>query len=443
MPRPLLARSAAGLCGEVRVPGDKSISHRALMLAALAVGESRIDGLLEGEDVLRTAAAMRALGALVEREGPGCWRVAGCGVGGLAEPADVLDMGNSGTAARLLMGVLATHGFTAFMTGDASLRRRPMRRVTAPLEGFGARFVGREGGRLPIAIEGAAEALPVRYRLPVASAQVKSAVLLAGLNAPGLTTVVEPTPSRDHTERMLAHFGVPVTVEDDGSGGRIVSVQGEVEFAGRDLVVPGDVSSAAFPLVAAILGPGSEVRIRNVGLNPLRAGLIEILRGMGAEIGVEGERTAAGEPVADLVVRGSRLHGVAVPPDRVPSTIDEFPVLAVAAACADGDTRMEGLAELRVKESDRLSAIARGLAACGVALEEGEDSLVIHGTGRPPRGGATIAVDLDHRIAMAFLTLGTATPEPVAVDDGTPIDTSFPGFVALMNGLGARIEENS
>lgn len=443
MSRPLVSRTARALSGTVSVPGDKSISHRALMLGALAVGEMRIDGLLEGEDVLRTAAAMRALGAQVVRDRPGLWRVAGCGVGGLAEPEDVLDMGNSGTAARLIMGVLATHPFTSFLTGDASLRRRPMARVTTPLGRFGARFLAREGVRLPLAVEGTAEALPVTYEMPVASAQVKSAVLLAGLNAPGTTTVIEPAASRDHTERMLTHFGVPVTVEDNGHGGRVVSISGEVEFAGRDVVVPGDISSAAFPIVAAALIPDSLVSVGNVGLNPLRAGILETLRDMGADFSVANERVAGGEPVADLIVRGSRLRGVDVPPERVPAAIDEFPILAIAGACAEGPTRMAGLAELRVKESDRLSAIARGLAACGVEVEEGPDTLLIHGTGRPPRGGARVAVDLDHRIAMAFLVLGAVTAEPVAIDDASPIDTSFPGFLDLMNGLGMRISESS
>ncbi len=426
------------LRGVARVPGDKSISHRALMLAALAAGETTVTGLLEGDDVLRTAAALRALGAEVARLDAGTWRVHGRGVGGLREPADVLDLGNAGTAARLLLGVLAGHPFTAFLTGDDSLRRRPMGRVTAPLAGMGARFVTRAGGRLPLAVTGAEALTPVTYELPVASAQVKSAVLLAGLAAAGATTAVEPQPSRDHTERMLRHFGVPVRVDDTPGGGRAVTVTGQVELTARDLAVPADPSSAAFPAVAALIVPDSEVRLPGVTVNPLRFGLFETLREMGADIAVENRRDESGEPVADLVVRASALRGVEVPPERAPAMIDEYPILAVAAACAAGRTRMTGLAELRVKESDRLAAMARGLAACGVAVEEGADELVVEGRGRPT-GGARIAVRLDHRIAMSFLVLGLAAAAPVSVDDDTAIATSFPGFAALMNGLGAAI----
>ncbi len=336
------------------MPGDKSISHRALMFAALAVGETRIDGLLEGEDVLRTAAAMRALGAEVVHEGA-AWRVAGRGIGGLTEPADVLDMGNSGTAARLLTGMLASHDLFAVMTGDASLRSRPMRRVTEPLLACGARFTARSGGRLPLAIEGAREALPIEYRLPVASAQVKSALLLAGLNARGWTRVEEPLPTRDHSENMLRHFGAEVHVEAVGRE-RVIRLLGQPELRARDVVVPGDPSSAAFPIVAALLVPGSAITLPGVGLNPLRTGLLTTLREMGADITAQNERLEGGEPVGDLVVRHSALRGVDVPPDRAPSMIDEYPILAVAAAFADGVTRMRGLAELRVKESDRLAA---------------------------------------------------------------------------------------
>lgn len=438
MAQALTARAAGPLRGEARVPGDKSISHRALMLAALAVGETTVTGLLEGEDVLRTAQAMRALGAGVTRLGAGAWRVHGRGVGGLAEPEDILDMGNAGTGARLLLGVLAGHAFTAFLTGDGSLRRRPMGRVTGPLGRMGARFVARGGGRLPLAVTGSDALVPVVYELPVASAQVKSAVLLAGLAAPGETTVIEPQPSRDHTEHMLRHFGVPVRVEDRPGGARAITVTGQVELAARDLDVPADPSSAAFPAVAALIVPGSEVRLPGVNANPLRFGLFQTLKEMGADIAVENTRTQAGEPVADLVVRASALKGIEVPPERAPAMIDEYPVLAVAAACADGTTRMTGLAELRVKESDRLAAMARGLAACGVAVEEGPDSLVVHGRGRPA-GGARIEVALDHRIAMAFLVLGLAARQPVTIDDAAAIGTSFPGFAGLMNGLGAEI----
>jgi 3-phosphoshikimate 1-carboxyvinyltransferase len=334
---------------------------------------------------------------------------------------------------------VATHPFTTFMTGDASLCRRPMRRVTEPLTAFGARFVTRAGGKFPAAVIGAADPLPVTYRSPVASAQVKSAVLLAGLNAPGTTTVIEGKPTRDHTELMLRHFGARLRIEDAGDGARAVSLTGQPELAAARVRVPGDISSAAFPLVGAALIEGSDLTLKGVGINPLRTGLIATLREMGADVGFADARTEAGEPVADLKVKGGRLKGVDVPAERAPSMIDEYPILAIAAACAEGSTRLLGVGELRVKESDRLAAIARGLAACGVKVEEAADSLVIHGTGRPPRGGVRVAVDLDHRIAMAFLVLGMVSEEPVGVDDAGPIATSFPGFVDLMNGLGARI----
>jgi 3-phosphoshikimate 1-carboxyvinyltransferase len=436
-PKPLTGRRpAAALNGSVGVPGDKSISHRALMFAALAVGETRIEGLLEGEDVLRTAAAMRALGAEVTQDAPGRWRVAGRGIGGLVEPGDVLDMGNSGTAARLLCGILASHDLFAVMTGDASLRRRPMRRVTDPLAACGARFEGREGGRLPLAIRGARDALPIEYRLPVASAQVKSALLLAGLNAPGWTTVEEPEPTRDHSERMLRHFGAEVMVEPDGRG-RVIRLLGQPELVAADVVVPGDPSSAAFPIVAALLVPGSEVTVRGVGLNPARTGLFETLREMGASLVVTGERTEGGEPVGDLTVSAGALRGVDVPPERAPSMIDEYPVLAAAAAAAQGRTRMRGLAELRVKESDRLTATAAMLSANGVAVMVEGDDLVVDGGAVP--GGAVVATHMDHRIAMSALVLGQAAEAPVGVDDAAFIDTSFPGFAGLMRSLGAAI----
>jgi 3-phosphoshikimate 1-carboxyvinyltransferase len=437
--RPLSSRRAAALAGAARIPGDKSISHRALMFGALALGESRIEGLLEGEDVLRTAAAMRALGARVERDADGIWHLHGRGVGGLAEPDDVIDMGNSGTGARLLMGLVATHAFTTVLTGDASLRSRPMKRVADPLSQMGAKFVTRSGGRLPAAVTGTAMPLPIRYELPVASAQVKSAILLAGLNTPGQTCVVEREATRDHTELMLRAFGAQVTVEPLPEGGTAITVTGHPELTGRAVTVPGDPSSAAFPAVAALLVPGSEIRLPGIGINPLRDGLYRTLVEMGADIAFDNRRDEAGEPVADLVVRASELTGIDVPPERAPSMIDEYPILAVAAACARGTTRMRGLAELRVKESDRLALMARGLAACGVTVEEEADSLIVHGTGRPPAGGATIAVHLDHRIAMSFLTLGMVADQPVAIDDGGAIETSFPGFVALMNGLGAKL----
>ncbi len=432
--RPFRAcRPAAPLAGTLAVPGDKSISHRALMFGALAVGETCVTGLLEGEDVLRTAAAMRALGAEVVRDAPGIWRVAGRGIGGLTEPADVLDMGNSGTAARLLAGILASHPMFAVMTGDASLRRRPMRRVIDPLAACGARFTARAGFRLPLAIEGAEAALPLDYRLPVASAQVKSAVLLCGLNAPGITRVEEPQPTRDHSENLLRHFGAEVTVEPAGTG-RVITLCGQPELRAADLAVPGDPSSAAFPLVAALLVPGSRLRIAGVGLNPLRTGLFATLREMGATIAVENQHFAAGEPVGDLLVTHGPLRGVDVPAERAPSMIDEFPVLAVAAAAAAGVTRMRGLHELRVKESDRLDATAALLAANGVRVAIEGDDLIVHGTGRPPPGGARVATHMDHRLAMSALVLGLVAEQPVTVDDASFIDTSFPGFVALMNG---------
>src|SRR5215468_9819995 len=370
--RPLAAtRLATPLSGRVRVPGDKSISHRALMLGALAVGRTEISGLLEGEDVLATAAALRAMGAGVEHVAGGRWQVDGVGVVGLCEPDDVIDLGNSGTAARLLLGILATHPFTSFVTGDASLRSRPMRRVIDPLSRFGARFVTREGGRLPLAVTGAADPVPQTYRLPVPSAQVKSAVLLAGLNTPGETTVIEPQPTRDHTERMLGHFGATVRAEPGADGARHIAVEGypELTASAAPIVVPGDPSSAAFPLVAALIVPGSDVTIAGVGLNPTRAGLIASLKEMDADIALENERIEGGEPVADLHVRAGALKGADIPPERAPTMIDEYPILAVAASYAKGHTIMRGLAELRVKESDRLAAIATGLSSCGVRVE--------------------------------------------------------------------------
>jgi 3-phosphoshikimate 1-carboxyvinyltransferase len=438
-PTPLRAsRPPAPLRGRMAVPGDKSISHRALMLGALAVGETRIGGLLEGEDVARTAAAMRALGAEVWRDAPGAWRVAGRGIGGLLEPEDVLDMGNSGTAARLLAGILASHPMFSVLSGDASLRARPMRRVMTPLAACGARFTARAGDRLPLAIEGARDALPLAYRLPVASAQVKSAVLLAGLNAPGLTIVEEPEASRDHSENMLRHFGAEVQVEALGRGRRI-TLTGQPELRAADVTVPGDPSSAAFPLVAALLVADSAIELIGIGLNPLRAGLFETLREMGAEIDILHPRIEGGESVGDLRVRHGSLRGIDVPPERAPSMIDEYPILAVAAACAEGNTRLRGLGELRVKESDRLAATATLLAEAGCAVEIIDDDLLVHGTGRPPAGGSQVATRLDHRIAMAALVLGLATAAPVGIDDARCIDTSFPDFLGLMRGLGASI----
>lgn len=437
----LVARPVTRLQGRVRAPGDKSVSHRALMFGAMALGETTVRGLLEGEDVLATAAALRALGAeLTHEREQGLWRIRGFGVGGGREPSDVLELGNSGTSARLLSGILASHPFTSFITGDASLRRRPMQRVIEPLTRMGARFQAREGGRMPLAVVGTDEMVPIEYRLPVASAQVKSAILLAGLNTAGETTVVEPEATRDHTERMLRHFGAEVREAPVEGGGKRITVVGWPELKGRDIEVPGDPSSAAFAVTAAAIRPGSDIVVENVGLNPLRAGLYRTLSDMGADISFENRREVGGEPVADLHVKGGALKGVEVPAERAPTMIDEYPILAIAAACAEGATRMLGVAELRAKESDRLASVAAGLQVNGVEYEMGADTLVVHGTGAQPKGGGLVATHLDHRIAMSFLVLGLAAREPVAIDDGSPIDTSFPGFAALMNGLGAKLE---
>ena len=439
VPHPLISSAAGPMTGTCTVPGDKSISHRALMFGALAVGETRIGGLLEGEDVAATVAALRALGATIERAEDGDWRVHGVGVGGLAEPDEPLDLGNSGTAVRLLAGICASHGFTTFMTGDASLRRRPMGRIIGPLERMGARFEARSGGRLPFALIGARDPLPIEYRLPMPSAQVKSAVLLAGLNAPGETRVIEAAPSRDHTERLLRRFGALVGVEADSDGGNVIAVTGYPELQPCALTVPGDPSAAAFPLAAALIVPGSDIVIRKVGVNPGRIGLIATLREMGASIEMGPRRELGGEPLADIAVRAGPLRGVEVPAARAPSMIDEYPILSVVAACAEGTTRLRGLGELRVKESDRLGATAAGLRAAGVTVTERDDGLDIVGRGGPPLGGGQVATHLDHRIAMAFLVLGMASEKPMSVDDGSMIGTSYPGFVADMNRLGASI----
>ncbi len=436
-PRPMAAtRPATPLAGEASVPGDKSISHRALMFGALAVGETRITGLLEGEDVLRTAAAMRALGASITRDGAD-WIVAGRGIGGLTAPEDVLDMGNSGTAARLLAGILATHDFYSVMTGDASLRKRPMKRVIDPLSATGAVFTARGGGRLPLTIQGARDALPLTYRLPVASAQVKSAILLAGLNARGITQVEEPEPTRDHSENMLLHFGAELTVAQAGRG-RVIRLTGQPELRAADIVVPGDPSSAAFPLVAALLVPGSRITLTGIGLNPLRTGLFETLSEMGAELTVRNHRIAGGEPVGDIVVEHTQLRAADTPAERAPSMIDEYPILAVACAAARGSSRLRGLHELRVKESDRLAATAAMLRAAGVHVEIEEDDLIIHGGATPP-GGGLVETHMDHRLAMSALVFGQITAAEMRIDDARFIDTSFPGFVTLMRKLGAAI----
>ncbi len=440
-PVPVSARAAGPLTGRVRVPGDKSISHRAMIFGLLAIGETRVSGLLEGEDVLRTADAARALGAHVHHDGPGLWRVRGVGVGGLREPAGLLDFGNAGTGSRLMMGVCGAHPITTTFDGDASLRKRPMRRILDPLELMGTVIVSQEqGGRVPLTLRGPREAVPIVYRTPVASAQIKSAVLLAGLAAPGETTVIETEATRDHTEKMLKHFGAQVSVTPEGAHGRRIVLRGQPELTAAPIVVPADPSSAAFPLVAALIVPGSDILIESVMTNPLRSGLLTTLREMGAEITVESEANEGGEAVATLRVRASSLRGVTVPPERAPAMIDEYPVLAVAASFAEGTTRMRGLQELRVKESDRLAAVAAGLEAAGVTCAIEDDDLFVEGSGGGPvRGGGVAATHLDHRIAMSFLVMGLATQKPMQVDDGAMIATSFPSFIALMNGLGADI----
>lgn len=426
------------LTGTVTVPGDKSISHRSLMLGALAIGETVISGLLEGEDVLATAAAMRAMGADIEKRDHK-WHVHGVGIGGLLQPQTALDMGNSGTSTRLLMGLVASHPITATFIGDASLSRRPMGRVIDPLSQMGARFAASPGGRLPLTMTGACPAVPLRYTLPVASAQVKSAVLLAGLNTPGDTIVIEPIATRDHSERMLTGFGAKLSVADSPQG-RVITLSSEAELKPQIITVPGDPSSAAFPLVAALIVPGSAITIGNVGMNPTRAGLVKVLQAMGADISIVQPRDVGGEPVADLVVRHGPLTGIEVPPDDAASMIDEYPILFVAAAFAQGRTVMRGLEELRVKESDRIAVMAAGLSACGVNVEELPDGLIITGSGGDPvPGGTVVAASLDHRIAMSFAILGLQAREPVTVDDARPIATSFPGFVAMMESLGARV----
>jgi 3-phosphoshikimate 1-carboxyvinyltransferase len=442
-PQPLTASPGTPLRGSLRPPGDKSISHRAMILGLLAIGETRVEGLLEGDDVLRTAAAAKALGAGIKRLGDGRWTVRGVGIGGLSDPAETLDFANAGTGSRLMMGVVGGQPVTATFDGDASLRKRPMRRILDPLVQMGTQVLSEaEGGRVPLTLRGPREAIPITYETPAASAQIKSAVLLAGLNAPGVTTVIEREATRDHTERMLRLFGAEVRVTRYGEGGhgRSIALTGQPTLRGTDVVVPADPSSAAFPIVAALIVPGSEVTIEGVMMNPLRTGLITTLIEMGAEIERLREREEGGETVADLRVRASRLKGVDVPPERAPAMIDEYPILAVAAAFAEGTTRMNGLHELRVKESDRLAAVADGLTANGVAHLIDGDDLIVHGDGSAARGGGTVATHLDHRIAMSFLVMGLATREPVTVDDGAMIATSFPSFLPTMRMLGGVIQ---
>jgi 3-phosphoshikimate 1-carboxyvinyltransferase len=438
--KPLRAARSGPLKGNIRPPGDKSISHRSLMLGALAVGETTIEGLLEGEDVLATAAAMRAFGATVARGDDGIWKVAGTGVGGLLEPQGVIDYGNAGTGVRLAMGLAGTHAFATTFTGDASLVKRPMGRVLEPLRRMGVQVLARSGDRLPATVRGPEVPIPIEYRLPVASAQVKSAILLAGLNVPGTTTVIEPVPTRDHTERMLEAFGASIDIATGDDGARTIRIDGRHDLKPQKIAVPGDPSSAAFPIVAALIVEGSDVTVENVLLNPTRTGLLETLIEMGADIVIDNRRNVGGEDVGDVRVRYKRLKGVTVPTARAPSMIDEYPILSVAAAFAEGDTLMEGIGEMRVKESDRIAAIAAGLAANGVKVEEGPESLLVHGGAGVP-GGGLVAARLDHRIAMSFLVLGLAAEKPVTVDEAATIATSFPDFQGLMTGLGAHFEE--
>ncbi len=438
-PQPRTFSASGPLRGTVRVPGDKSISHRALMFASLAIGKSTITGLLEGEDVLATAAAMRAMGADITRDDEGVWTVHGVGVGGLMQPATALDMGNSGTSTRLLMGLVASHDITATFIGDASLSKRPMGRVSDPLSLTGAEFNASPGGTLPMMLRGICPAVPISYTLPVASAQVKSAVLLAGLNSPGITTVIEPIPTRDHSERMLRGFGADLTVEVDADGVRTIRLVGEAELKPQNIEVPGDPSSAAFAIVAALITPGSEVTVTHVGMNPTRSGIYKMLEAMGADLTYANEREVGGEPVADITARYSALMGITVPADVAPSMIDEFPIFFVAASMATGRTMTSGLEELRVKESDRLALMAAGLKAIGAQVEESDDGLIIDGSGGEPlEGGVTIASALDHRIAMSFAVAGQHCYHGVTVDDVTPIATSFPTFEAMMANLAQK-----
>lgn len=435
-PCPLSSARCAALAGDVTPPGDKSISHRSIMFGGIAHGTTTVRGLLEGQDVLATVAALRAMGARIHKDDQAVWHITGVGLDGLHAPADVLDMGNSGTSARLLMGLVAGRPFTTRFTGDASLCKRPMGRVTDPLSLMGARFDS-AGGKLPLTVTGSASPQSITYELPVASAQVKSAILLAGLSADGVTTVIEQSPTRDHSENMLRGFGAQIALTKRDDGADLIAITGKPVLTAQHITVPGDPSSAAFPLVAAVINPGSHITLRHVGLNPRRTGLIAVLRQMGASIEFLNTCDAGGEPVADLRVAGGALRGVDVPPEHAPSMIDEYPILAVAAACAEGTTRMRGLGELRVKESDRLSLMAHGLSACGVKVAIEDDDLIVTGNGRSPHGGVTVTTAMDHRIAMSFLVLGTRSEQPITIDDSRFIATSFPTFVTMMTELGA------
>ena len=443
-PIPMTSHKCTGLSGVVEVPGDKSISHRSLIFGAMALGKTEISGLLEGQDVLDTAKAMEAFGASVTNHGDGNWTVHGVGVGGFSEPDGVIDCGNSGTGVRLIMGAMATHDMTATFTGDASLNKRPMARVTDPIALFGAEAYGRKGGRLPMTIVGAKHPVPVRYTVPMPSAQVKSAVMLAGLNAPGETVIIEKEATRDHTERMLVGFGAEVDVEITAEG-RVITLQGYPELKPQTISVPRDPSSAAFPVCAALITEGSDILVPNIGLNPTRAGLYTTLREMGADLVFENERIEGGEPVADLRAKFSpNMKGIEVPPERAASMIDEYPILSVVASFAEGETIMRGVKELRVKESDRIDAMAKGLRANGMDIDEGEDWWILHGKGMGNvPGGGLAETFLDHRIAMSFLILGMGSEKPVHIDDGGPIVTSFPNFEPLMSALGAKLTRDN
>ena len=438
----LISKPVDTLSGISIMPGDKSMSHRAVLFSALAAGKSEIHGLLEGDDVKHTASAIADLGCHVEPQSGGRWIVSGRGIDGLSPSNKVLDMGNSGTAARLLLGVLAGYNFTTFLTGDKSLCKRPMDRVTVPLSQMGATFTT-SAGRLPIAIVGAERLLPLEYNLPMASAQVKSAILLAGLHAPGETTVIEPEPTRDHTERMLRHFGGTFSVSPHKNGGNSITIKGQPELVPAKISIPGDFSSAAFPIVGALILPGSKIKLPRIGVNQGRIGLLTTLNEMGARIDSSNKHENGPEPIADLTIRHSELHGVNVPAERAPSMIDEFPILAIAAACAEGPTTMHGLKELRVKESDRLTAIIDGLVASGIQATSTKDTLTIQGVNGRPQGGNRNAIKthFDHRIAMSFLILGMCSQKPIVIDDGRSINTSFPNFIEIINQIGGNISD--
>lgn len=436
----LLSYKASGLSGTVEVPGDKSISHRALMLSSQALGTANITGLLEGEDVINTANALRQMGVTITRHSSSNWSVTGVGVGGLTEPDNILDMGNSGTSTRLMMGLVAPYDFCSFFTGDDSLRSRPMRRITKPLAAMGISCVSKADDKLPLAVQGSSNAVNIEYKLPVASAQVKSAVILAGLGMTGKTSVIEPVHSRDHTERMLKYLGADIEVEDYAEGGKKITVTGFPELTAKDIIVPGDPSSAAFLVVAALVTENSELTIKNIGMNSARIGLYATLKEMGADIEFINEREEAGEPVADLKVKSSTLKAITVPEKRAASMIDEYPILCVAASCAEGTTKMLGLAELRVKESDRLSAMENGLQACGVSVNAGQDFLEVTGS-KNIAGGCLITTDLDHRIAMSFAIMGMITENPITIDDGSVMNTSFPKFIELINEIGGNLQD--